>query len=140
MEDATPTFCKELLSKKIKCNFSNACEKTTMTKPRGKYSCSNVKKHNVKEKSKFKKDSSKHRHRSEKFKVKDYSDISEIDDNKNMNKNGKKKINNIRCFMKKHKFKLRNDFDRKHAEQFLLSKEAAFEKPFLFFEEIVIEK
>ena len=39
-----------------------------------------------------------------------------------------------------HKFKLRNDFDRKHSEQFLQSKEAAFEKPFLLGEENDEEK
>ena len=43
----------------------------------------------------------------------------------------------IRNLMKKNKFRLRNDFDRKHTEQFLFSKESAFEMPFLLNENIV---
>ena len=39
--------------------------------------------------------------------------------------------NDIQEFMKKGKFKLRNDFDKKNTEQFLSSKELAFEMPFL---------
>ena len=44
-------------------------------------------------------------------------------------------IDNIYEFIKKHKFKLRNDFDKKNCKKFLLSKEQAFEKPFLLNEE-----
>ena len=47
--------------------------------------------------------------------------------------NSKFSIKNINIFMLKHKFKLRNDFDKKNVEQFLLSKEQAFENPFLLF-------
>ena len=146
MEDATPTFCKEFLSKKPKVNFSKACEKM-VRRPKGKYSCSNVKNLDGKEKTKHKKDNAyKKRHQSQKIKLSDFSDINEIDEEKNTNTNTntnhhhKKhkesiKSNNINNFMKKHKFKLRNDFDRKHSEQFLLSKEEAFEKPYIFFVE-----
>ena len=138
MEDATPTFCKEFHSKKPKCNFSKACEKMVVVKPKGKYSCSNVKKFSEKEKTKNKKDH-KNRHRSQKIKIGEFSDIPELDEEKSHHhkpKNHKEKDNhNIHSFMKKHKFKLRNDFDKKHAEQFLLSKEEAFEKPYIFFVE-----
>ena len=44
-------------------------------------------------------------------------------------------IDNIYEFIKNHKFKLRNDFDKKNSEKFLLSKEEAFEKPFSFLKE-----
>ncbi len=43
MEAPTPTFCKDLMSKNLKkCNFSKACEKISIVKPKGKYSCSNL--------------------------------------------------------------------------------------------------
>ena len=148
MEDATPTFCKEFLSKKPKINFSKACEKMVIRRPKGKYSCSNVKNLDGKEKTKHKKDHAyKKRHQSQKIKLSDFSDINEIDEVKinnntdtSTNHHHKKhkeiiKSNNINNFMKKHKFKLINDFDKKHAEQFLLSKEEAFEKPYIFFVE-----
>ena len=41
------------------------------------------------------------------------------------------KINDIEEFMKKGKFKLRNDFDKKNVEKFISSKEEAFENSFL---------
>ena len=44
-------------------------------------------------------------------------------------------IDNIYEFIKNHKFNLRNDFDKKNSKKFLLSKEQAFEKPFLIEEE-----
>lgn len=39
-------------------------------------------------------------------------------------------------FLIKHRFKLSNKFDQKHCEKFLISKEEAFEKPFLQLEEM----
>ena len=47
-----------------------------------------------------------------------------------------KNINNIYDFIKNHKFKLRNDFDKKHVEKFLSAKEEAFKIPFLLTEEM----
>ena len=47
-----------------------------------------------------------------------------------------KNINNIKDFIENHKFKLRNDFDKKHVEKFLSSKEEAFKIPFLLSEEM----
>ena len=140
MEDATPTFCKGFPSKKAKCNFSKACEKMTGMKPKGKFSCSNDKIFSEKEKTKNKKDHKhKNRHQSQKIKIGEFSDIPELDEEKSHHhkpKNHKENNNhNIHSFMKKNKFKLRNDFDKKHAEQFLLSKEEAFEKPYIFFVE-----
>ena len=77
MEDVTPTFCKDHLPTKEKdsYNFSIACEGIAKTKPKGKYSCSNV---NLKVKSvnKYKKEKSKNkiplkkRHHSQKFDLK----------------------------------------------------------------------
>ena len=147
MEAPTPTFCKDFASKRLKKhnNFSNACEKVNKIKPKGKKSCMNLNKLDnklKKEKDQKIKKTSHKRHHSQKFKLREYEDIGEVDDNKSHHKKSKKKniINNIHDFIKKHKFKLRNDFDRKHSEQFFLSKEAAFEKPFSLSEEIVIEK
>jgi hypothetical protein len=146
MEDVTPTFCKDHLPTKEKdsYNFSIACEGI---KPKGKYSCSNV---NLKVKSvhKHKKEKSKNklplkkRHHSQKFDLKKIVEIHSHKSSKDSQNNGKhhnsnlniKKTfdnNDISRLMKKHKFKLRNDFDRKHTEQFLNSKEIAFEMPFL---------
>ena len=149
MEDVTPTFCKDHLPTKEKdsYNFSIACEGIAKTKPKGKYSCSNV---NLKVKSvnKYKKEKSKNkiplkkRHHSQKFDLKKIDEIHTHKSSKDSDKNGKihhSNLNNKKTFdnndisrlMKKHKFKLRNDFDRKHTEQFLNSKEGAFEMPFL---------
>ena len=142
MEAPTPTFCKDYTSKRLKkhSNFSNACERVGKIKPRGKKSCMNLNKldNNLKkDKPKLKKDSHK-RHHSQKFKLRDYSDICEINDNKSHNSKSKKKkskkkviINNILDFIKKHKFKLRNDFDKKHVEKFLSSIEHAINMSFL---------
>ena len=156
MEAPTPTFCKDFASKRLKKhhNFSNACERVGRIKPKGKKSCMNLNKldNNLKKEKKdikkFKlvKPSNK-RHHSQKFKLREY-EIKEMEDNKSDNsksitrKRNKsiKIINNIHDFIKKHRFKLRNDFDRKHSEQFLQSKETAFEMPILSSDEIVLEK
>ena len=149
MEAPTPTFCKGLAAKKLKdCNFSNACGKNI--KPKSKYSCNNVKNSEKKVKKgskKFKIVKPNKRHHSQKFKLREY-EIKDMEDNKSANsKNITRKrnksikiINNIHDFIKKHRFKLRNDFDRKHSEQFLQSKETAFEMPILSSDEIVLEK
>ena len=149
MEDITPTFCKDHLvsAEKDSINFSVACEGLKNPKPKGKYSCSNVNikykslHKNKKEKSKFK--ASRKRHHSQKFNLKKINDDTHSNDvsekfvlsDKSNNfslKNYKTFDNNvISILMKKHKFKLRNDFDKKHTEQFLSSKEIAFEMPFL---------
>ena len=145
MEDITPTFCKSHLpnTEKDSYNFSVACEGMIRPKPKGKKSCSNI---NSKFKSvhKFKKEKSKNkisfkkRHHSQNFNLKNiYSDKSSKGSHNNdrihnSNLNVKKTYDNndISRLMKKHKFKIRNDFDRKHTEQFLNSKEGAFEMPF----------
>ena len=70
------------------------------------------------------------------------SKIIKAHTNKNKNKKRNKSyyskkrkynINNVIDFIQKHKFRLRNDFDKKNSEQFLLSKEQAFEIPFLLY-------
>ena len=68
--------------------------------------------------------------------------------NKNKRKNSKnelisiniKNLNNIQEFMKKNKFILKNDFDENNAEQFLLSKEEAFDNSFLLIDDIIENK
>ena len=149
MEDITPTFCKDHLvsAEKDSINFSVACEGLKNPKPKGKYSCSNVNiktkspHKNKKEKSKFK--ASRKRHHSQKFNLKKIEDDDHSNDvsekfvlsgkSNNFSLKIKKAFDNndISILMKKHKFKLRNDFDKKHTEQFLSSKEIAFEMPFL---------
>ena len=108
----------------------------------------------IKEKNqKKKKDQLSHNKRSysQNFKLKEYEDIEEeIEEDeiitrsksKSITKKNKNKeiFNNFKDFIKYHKFKLRNDFDRKHSEQFLSSKEEAFKKPFLLTEDNFEEK
>ncbi len=151
MEDITPTFCKDHLAntEKDSMTFSVACEGLKDSKPKGKYSCSNIKfkarsphksHKSHKDKSKFKIDH-KRRHHSQKFSLKKIDDIHSnnnsekfvlSDKSNNISLNIKKVFDNkdINTLMKKHKFKLRNDFDKNHSEQFLCSKEIAFEMPF----------
>ena len=135
MEAETPTFCKEdflyniIRIKKNSC-FSNFCDGIVRPTPKGKYSCQNITKSFHKhKKEKPHKEHHKKRQLSEKFKLRDITDRQEKH----------KKINNINSLMKKHKFKLRNDFDKTHVEQFLSSKEEAFEIPFLLYDENNLE-
>ena len=154
MEDITPTFCKDPLpsTEKDSINFSVACQGLQDSKPKGKYSCSNAK-IKIKSPHKSKKDKSKYkimnkRHHSQKFNLKKIDDIHSnnisekfilSDKSNNVVLNMKKVFDNndISTLMKKHKFKLRNDFDKKHSEKFLFSKEIAFEIPFLVEENIL---
>ena len=124
MEGETPTFCKELLDKN-NCSFSSACDKVSKLKL-GKSSSFKkpIKKGislQVKAKSKFRKESTEGEHKKRRH--------------HHSQKIKSKNIYNINDFMKNHKFKLRNDFDKKHVEKFLSSKEEAFKIPFLFSEE-----
>ena len=148
MEDITPTFCKDHLTttEKDSITFSVACEGLKNPKPKGKYSCSNI---NLKAKNphRSKKDKSKFkhshaRHHSQKFNLKKINDVHSNNDSEKFVSSDKSnnislKIknafdnNDINTLMKKHKFILRNDFDKKNTEQFLSSKELAFEMPFL---------
>ena len=125
MEGETPTFCKDLSMNG--CSFSSACESASSpeTKFKKHHSVKNLEKGKsiqVKKKSKFQHDDNKHKkkniHHSQKMKISNYD------------------INNIKDFIKNHKFKLRNDFDKKHVEKFLSSKEEAFKIPFLLSEEM----
>ena len=154
MADITPTFCKDLLanSENDSISFSFACKGLRDSKRKDKYSCSNIKiksrspHRSKKDKSKFK---IKHnRHHSEKFNLKMIDDIHSntnsekfylSDKSNNVSLNIKKTFDNkdINTLMKKHKFKLRNDFDKKHSEKFLYAKEIAFEMPFLLKQNIM---
>ena len=124
MDGETPTFCKQF-SKKTNCSFSSACVKVAGSKFKKSHSSKKLKKGRsiqVKSKSKFRneiidgKHKKRNHHHSQKLKLKN--------------------INNINDFIKNHTFKLRNDFDKKHVEKFLSSKEEAFKIPFLLFEEL----
>jgi hypothetical protein len=124
MEGETPTFGKDLSIHG--CSFSSACESvgSPESKLKKHHSVKSLKKGRslqVKKKSKFHHDDSKHkrkkRHCSQKMRKVNYD------------------INNINDFIKNHKFNLRNDFDKKHAEKFLSSKEEAFKIPFFSSEE-----
>ena len=130
MNAETPTFCKEFSMKNNNCNFSILCESISDSKLKEPNSAKSLKKYKkglsikVKKISKFKhdfpydEDKKKRKHHSHKFKERNYD------------------IHNATDFIKNHKFKLRNDFDKKHVEKFLLSKEEAFKIPFLLAEEL----
>ena len=130
MNSETPTFCKELSMKTNNYNFSSLCESISDSKCKESNSVKTLKKYKkgksiqLKKMSKFKHENEndeykkKRKHHSHKFKKRDYD------------------IHNVTEFIKNHKFKLRNDFDKKHAEKFLLSKEEAFKIPFLLTEEL----
>ena len=155
MEDITPTFCKDHLvtTEKDSITFSVACEGLKNPNPKSKLSFSNVKfktkspHKSHKEKSKFK--AFRKRHHSQKLHLKKIEDDDHLNDvsekyvlsgkNNNFSLKLKKDFDNndISLLMKKHKFKLRNDFDKKHTEQFLSSKETAFEMPFLLDKKIL---
>ena len=153
MEDITPTFCKDNLpsTEKDSISFSVACKGIRKSKLKGKYSCSNlnfkskIPYKSQKEKSKFK--VNQKRHHPQKFNLKKIVDIHSNNTSEKVTLNEKTRVSlnikktfynkDIRNLMKKNKFRLRNDFDRKHTEQFLFSKEAAFEMPFLLNENIV---
>ena len=119
MNCETPTFCKDIQES----SFSTACETFSKFKPKKKiplFSFSNLdsihnnhkqKRHNH-DKSKNKK---KKRNHSVFFKARKYKLCYDIKD-----------------IMKKNKFILRNDFDKKNSKKFLLAKEKAFESPILF--------
>ncbi len=55
-------------------------------------------------------------------------------------KNRNNHVHNLQEFMKKNKFILRNDFDENNVEQFLLSKEKAFNNSFLLLSDIIENK
>ena len=125
MNSETPTFCKEFSLKSNNCNFSSLCESISDSKCKGSNSSKSLKKYKkgmslqVKIMSKFKHENGhdehkrKKKHHSHKFKKRNYD------------------IHNVTDFIKNHKFKLRNDFDKKHVEKFLSSKEQAFNMSFL---------
>ena len=116
MEGETPTFCKELLDKN-NCSFSSACDKVSKLKLGKSSSFKKPIKKGISLQVKAEGEHKKRRHHhSQKLKSKNICDIND--------------------FMKNHKFKLRNDFDKKHVEKFLSSKEEAFKIPFLFSEEL----
>ena len=129
MNVKTPSFRNEFTIKTNNYNFSSLCENITDSKYKESNSSKSLKKYKklnlqVKRMSKFKHENGddehmkRRKHHSHKFKKRVYD------------------IHNATDFIKNHKFKLRNDFDKKHVEKFLLSKEEAFKIPFLIAEDL----
>ena len=123
MAEETPKFCKDLEEK----SFSAICNQF----PKEKRSKMIVNLKNA--------DNLKYRHNNKILAIiKEHEEIN----NKNKRHNSellkmkKYDINNIYEFMKKQKFKIRNDYDKTNSEIFLLSKEQAFENPFLYYNKI----
>ena len=130
MDGETPTFCKGFSFKNNECNFSCACSGATDSK---------VRENSSKHSKHFKKGQSIQINKKSKFKI-DHEDVKNHKKRKHHHSHKHKTkydINNIYDFIKNHKFKLRNDFDKKHSEKFLSSKEEAFKKPFLLSEELI---
>ena len=130
MDGETPTFCKGFSLKNNECNFSLVCSSATDSKVR-----TNSSKHSKQ----FKKGQSIQIQKKSKFKI-GHVDEKHHKKKKNHHSHKYKKkydIHNIYDFIKNHKFKLRNDYDKKHVELFLSSKEEAFKKPFVFTEELI---
>ena len=119
MAEETPKFCKDFEEK----SFSALCDQPPKEKPSkmivNSKNADNLKcKRNkiltiIKEHEEI--NNKNKRHNSELLNMKRYD------------------INNIYEFMKKQKFKIRNDFDKTNSEIFLLSKEQAFENPFSYY-------
>ena len=120
MSEETPKFCTEenSFSLFITLSSKNNCSKNSLLsliqlennkqKHRNKSKASKKKKgHEAKNK--------RHKRHNSELKIRKYN------------------IHNINEFMKKHKFKIRNDFDKKNSEIFLLSKEKAFENPLIYY-------
>jgi hypothetical protein len=132
MEGDTPKFCetKETnINLKNTFSFSVVYEKSD-TKPNHHYHSQ----HNSSHKSKkgHKKKHSKNKSKFRKMKVSQQDRIKCKSDKYNLEYN---KIT-IEEFFIKHRFKLSNNFDQKHSEKFLISKEEAFEKPFVQLEKM----
>ena len=129
MNDETPTFCKGNAVKNTGNSFSIACDSVKDPIVRESYSFKQFKKGcsiQVNKKSKFLYEigNKDYRQDKRKYHLSHKNTIKKYD------------INNIIDFIKHHKFKLRNDFDKKHVEKFLSSKEEAFTIPFLSMEEL----
>ena len=123
MAEETPKFCNNDEG----CSFTNICD---ATKPKKKIKIKS-KKYSLLGSNNFE----------TKQKIKKSKYIQEYEDkNKNRKRHhsellkiNKYQIQNINEFIKKHKFTIRNDFDKKNSEKFLLSKEQAFENPFIYY-------
>ena len=133
MAEDTPRFCetKETnISFRNTFSFSVVYEKNEIQSPSHYHSHHNSshkskkghKKSKSKNKSKFKNNKGP-----QQDKIKCKSDKCYLE---------KYNIITIEEFLIKHRFKLNNNFDQKHSEKFLISKEEAFEKPFAELEEM----
>jgi hypothetical protein len=131
MEEDTPTFCQNSTTNRFSSafSFSEVYENTIQTKPQTRHSSfhkSHKKHKSEKKKSKFKSKFNKEESFLE-------AKPKYISDKINTNKYN---ILKIEEFFNTKKFKLSDQFDRKHAEKFLTSKNIALMKPFLDCEEM----
>ena len=130
MSVGPPTFCKDT---RKDYSFSEKCETISKFKPKKRSSLFEIKEtENIKktDNNNIKKKTNKHKHKhthshihSHKHKKRHHSELGKIQISKFHQ--------DIKNIMKKNKFILRNDFDNRNVEEFLLSKEKAFEIPFI---------
>jgi hypothetical protein len=128
MAEDTPRFCetKETnINLKNTFSFSLVYEKEETQRHFHYHS-----QHNSPHKSKegHKKSKSKNKSKFKKMKGPEQDRIKSKSDKSDLKKYN---ILTIEEFLIKHRFKLSNKFDQKHSEKFLMSKEEAFEKPFV---------
>ena len=124
MAEETPKFCKDFEEK----SFSAICDQADKIKPSKMiYDSKNA-------------DNLKYKHNNKILRIiKEHEEINNKSKrhNSELLKMKKYNINNIYEFMKKQKFKIRNDYDKTNSEIFLLSKEQAFENPFLYYNNLI---
>ena len=115
MEEKTPKFCTDFEGS----SFTDICDAKSKIKHSKKYSLlslDNFENNQINKKVKI---------------IKEYEEKKENKKRHHSDRFDKYHIKNINEFIKKRKFILRNDFDKKNSEKFLLSKEQVFENPFL---------
>ena len=117
MAEETPKFCTDFEGS----SFTDICDAKSKIKHSKKYSLLSLDNFENNQRNKKVKIIKEYEEK-KKNKKRHHSDLFKFD---------KCHIKNINEFIKKQKFKLRNDFDKKNSEKFLLSKEQVFENPFL---------
>ena len=141
MEQPTPTFGSEFPNKKgIRYHFSDLCNISPYKKKRRKLLLKNTDvcegKHKRK-KSKIKKGNShkKTKAKSPKLRLKNKIEIFGEKKNGYLNYH----LKTINSFIRNHRFELRDDFNEKNVNNFLSSKEVAFEIPILLKKDFLLD-
>jgi hypothetical protein len=128
MADDTPRFCE---TKETNINLKNTFSFSVVyEKEDTQGHFHNHSQHNSPHKSKKRHKKSKSKNKS-KFKKMQGPEQDRIKCKFDKSYLEKYNIISIEEFLIKHKFKISNKFDQKHSEKFLISKEEAFEKPFV---------